>query len=234
MLMSDPPPEERQAWVARFKMSDPDNALPNYLAAREAFSQDRIEDGLRELAEAETKSAFDHYTYDTMIDQQELLLEGGLPPVEANAVAMFSTVLPHLVQLKELGGMVANVQRRYAVVNDAHSLDVTTSLGLAMAAELNHPSGRRFLIDQLVGIAIEEELLQVYPPDAQPDFLNLPVKARRSELSLQRAAMRELAQLDDVALVEASEATWATYLERMKFQGEWAALRWLQRRMEAP
>jgi len=227
MLMNDPPAEDRQAWLERFKASDPENALPNYLAAREAFEQDRPQDALRELTVAAAKDSFDPYTFDTMIDQQELLLEAGLSSVEANAIAMFSTPLPHLAELRELGGNVADLQQQYAAANDTASRDVATSLGLEVAGRLNHPSGRRFLIDQLVGIAIEDQLLQTYPPNAQPEFLSVPINVRRAELAAQKAAMKELAPLVDTALLQAPEATWATYLERMKLQGEWAALQWL-------
>lgn len=228
VLLNDPDPSERTDWLNRFKVSDPSNALPNYLAARENFELGRPLDAIRELAEAVEKDTYEVYTYDAMIDQQELLLSAGLPPVEANAIAMFSTPLPHLAQLRQLGNNVADLQQQYAAAQDTASLDTLTQLGLDLAGRLNQPKGRRFLIDQLVGIAIEDQLLQAYPPNTQLAFMSVPIHVRLADLAAQKQAMRDLAPLVDNAMLQASEATWATYLERVKLQGEWAALQWLQ------
>lgn len=53
-------PEERALWLERFKGADPDNALPNYLAAQEAFQSEDFEAGLEELRSAAEKEFHDY------------------------------------------------------------------------------------------------------------------------------------------------------------------------------
>ena len=48
-------PEERQQWLEKFKQSDPQNALADYLLAAEHFKSGQAEQALQEITTAATK-----------------------------------------------------------------------------------------------------------------------------------------------------------------------------------
>src|SRR5439155_8578338 len=59
-------PEERQQWLEKFKQSDPDNALANYLVASERLKAGQADQAFQEIAAATGKRGFDNYLLDFM------------------------------------------------------------------------------------------------------------------------------------------------------------------------
>lgn len=57
---------ESRNWLDAFKQSDPDNALPNYLAAGDDFRAGQTALALQELQAASGKSAFQDYLLDSL------------------------------------------------------------------------------------------------------------------------------------------------------------------------
>jgi hypothetical protein len=96
-----------------------------------------------------------------------------------------------------------------------------------------HTCGNRgggFLIDQLVGMAIEQTVLNNVDSLSAPEYLGMTVQERLDQLADQKAEIKALAPLAENILPSASEAELVTYLDRVRVNGELEALRWLKNR----
>jgi hypothetical protein len=230
VLMNNAFPEERRKWLERFKQSAPDNSLASYLSAHEHLQQGRFEEAINDLLDASQRPRFQHYALEGMQDMQDLLLAAGKSPAEAKVMSMLGAPLPHLAKMKQLAFKMADMQSQYNGMGDAQSFDAVTQIGLTLARRMNGSEGGKFIIDQLVGIAIESQFLKACDPASTPEPLGMPVKDRLEDLAQQKAEMKRLAPLVDALSSRGSEAELISYFDRVKLEGEVAALRWLEAR----
>lgn len=233
VLAKDLFPEQRQAWLERFKQSDPANPLPRYLAALEDFKNGNAGAALQELAVASQQSAYNDHTLEMIQDVEELHLGAGTPAVQAK-IAALNTPLPHLVQLKRLGQEMMTLRDQYTAAGDTASADAMGQMVLGLADRLTQGDGGRFLINQLVGVAIERRLLDQLPPSADSDLLGMTAGQRIAELTDWKNSLKEATSTLEARLKQASEAELISYFDRLKTSGELEAVRWLESKREQP
>jgi hypothetical protein len=185
---------------------------------------------LKELAEAANKTRFNDYTLEKMQDLEEVQMLSGKSIAEAKAVAMSSVTLPHLKPLRELSVELGGLQQQYISAGDVASAEAVARLGWNLGQQLSAGEGARCLINQMVGLAVERNVLTPLPPDSQPDFLQRPVKDQLDAMTAQREAARTLAPLFDQLIARGSEVEIISFFDRMKLYGEYAALAWLRDR----
>ena len=230
VLLNNAFPEERRQWLDRLKQSAADNSLASYLSAHEYFQRAQFEAGINDLLDAARRPAFEPYTFEGMLDTQELFLAAGKSPAEAKVSAMLGATFSHLAQMKRLSSEMTEMQSQYRAAGDGESFDAMTAIGLTLAHRLDGPQGGKFIIDQLVGMAMENQFLKPFDPASTPEFLGKPVQDRLDELEQQKAEIKKLAPLTSKYLPGASEAELITFFDRVKLQGELEALRWLNAR----
>jgi hypothetical protein len=233
VLAHDALPLQRSEWLARFKKDAPDNALPGYLAARDAFKAQQPQLALRELADAAGKQRFRDYTVEKMQALEEVYLADGRFPGEAKVAGMATVLLPHLKELRDLAGDITALQQRYAAGADQRTADVLAGDTVRLARQLNSADSAS-LLTQLVGVSIEANALKNYPADTTPPFLKVRAEDRLAELKQEREAVRDASKYLDGWIRTANEAEVVTYFDRAKLFGEFAALEWLRNRSPAP
>ena len=185
VLMNNTFPDNRRQWLDRFKESAPDNSLASYLSAHEYFQAGQFEAGINELIAASRRPRFEPYTFEGMLNMQDLLMTAGKSPVEAKVSAMLGASFPHLAQMRQLSSEMGEMQSQYRTTGDAASFDAMTAIGLTLASRLNGPQGSRCIIDQLVGIAMESQFLKPLDPGSAPEYLGKSVQTRLDELARQ-------------------------------------------------
>ncbi len=231
-IRPDQSPAETRQWLERFKAAAPDNALPAYLSAREYFQQGLADTAVTELRAATTRPGFSPYVFESMIDTQELLMADGASAAAAKVGSMFSASFPHLSQMRQLASDISRSQVQSAQAGDLVAFDAMTQMGWALAERMNASNSGQFLIDQLVGMAVEQMVWKNVDPASSPDYLGKTVQQRLDELAELKVTIKTLAPLAETHLPTASENELIMYLERVKVMGELEALRWLQRRYE--
>ena len=232
-LSLDDGPEARRERLDRFKAVAPDNALPDYLSAREHLKNAQPEQALADLLAASGKPGIRDYTLDAIQNAEDLFLQSGKSPAEAKALASTSVLLPHLAQLKSLAQEMAGLQRQYLAAGDTASAENLAALGLQLGQRLGTGEAANTLISQLVGIAVERIVLN--PLDAQRhyDFLGGSVPDHITQLDARRAGVRQDTQLFDTWMRQATEADIVSYFDRFKIYGESSAMAWLRQRQAA-
>src|SRR6185436_20684350 len=219
--------EVRREWIDRFKQSAPDNAIADYLSARDYLKAGDREHALKDLANASGKAHFNDYTLEQVQNMEEAQLTAGRTVAEAKAAAGAGLLLPQLAQFKGLAQDLQKMQNEFLGAGDTASAEAMGQMGHALSQHLIDGEGSRTLIGQLVGMAIDRIALKSLPPDSQPDFLNGTVQQRLDELTEWRKNARPLLADFKGMLERASDADVISYFERMKLQGEWRAMLWL-------
>jgi hypothetical protein len=223
-------PEARREWLDRFKHSAPDNAVADYLSARDYLKAGDRENALKDLANAAGKSRFDDYTLGQVQDMEDAQLSAGRTLFEAKVAASSELLLPQMVMFKNLAQEIQTVQKEYIGAGDAASAEALAQMGRALAQQLTHGGGSHTILGELVGLAAERIVLSQLPPDSHPSFLNGTVQQRLDEMTALRQDIRSLATVFGEALNTLSEPEIISYFDRMKLQGEHKAMLWLQNR----
>lgn len=224
-------PAERAKALAAMAANDPDNSLGCYLAAAESLKAGKSDDAVRWLTQANERGRFDDYIMANVQATEEALLATGTPPLDAKALAMFSTTLPHLTPLRDMSKQVLEMMQSYSQSGDASSSQAMLDIGLALGERLQEGDGR-LLINDLVGLSIERQFLRSLDPNAIVPGTN-QTAAQRLEANNQRQQLiKHINQgADPTAL---SPQDFSLYLNRFQALGELAAMQWLRTRLGLP
>ena len=227
-LTLDDSPEAKRERLERFKTAAPENALPEYLSAREHLKNSQPELALQDLLAAAQKPQFQDYSMDATQNAEELYMAAGKSPAEGKALAAFGVLLPHLAQLKGLAQDMATLQSQYIAAGDTSSAETLAQYGLQLSQQLSTGEGSRYLIDQLVGYAVERIVLKPLDPQKNYDFLQGTVQDRFTDLDAKKAEAKQTSQFLDQWMTTASDSDLVNYFERLKVYGEAGALKWLK------
>ena len=223
VINKDLSPELRRQWLNIFEQVAPDNALANYLSAREHFKAGQTEQAVQELVEASSKPQFQDYTLDRRQSDEEAYLAAGYPVGAAKMIASGQVELPQLSELKQLGLQMVELSNSYRNAGDQASAQAV----LQMAVNLGQSYGAGdCAISHLVGMAIQRNALSALDPNSPYGVNGQTVQERLDQLAQQKAAIKSLFDQGNGLLQEMSERDWITYIDRDKTYGEEAAMRW--------
>jgi hypothetical protein len=218
-------PSERQRWLDALKRNAPDNALPHYLAGLDYFKAGQNEKGLQEIAAAQGKSRFEDYSLDFIQNAQEAYLAAGYSEVEAKAASSFQLLLPQLSQLKQVGRSLSEVVSECRQAGDEAGAQSLLQMGLTLGQRVG--SERTFLINDLVGIAIECQMLTAMDPATSYNNGGRTVQERLDELTAVRDEIKATNRQLERLLPNLPESELCAYLDRVRLLGESQASRWL-------
>jgi tetratricopeptide (TPR) repeat protein len=219
-------PEQRQQWLEKFKQSDPENSLANYLLAGEHLKAGQNDQALAELTAATGKRSMENYLVDFIQNAEEAYRAAGYSDAESKAVAGTSALLPEQAKLKQVGVDLVELAKRYQQAGDEPSAQAALQMGLNLAHRLDQ-SPQVTLIQELVGMAIERKVLDAMNPNASYADTGRTVKEQLDALTARRNSYRELTTKTDPILKTMSDEDLAHYYDRIKLYGDVAALRWV-------
>lgn len=218
-------PEERRQWLDNFKQSDPNNSLPNYLSARDYFKSGQTDQALQEMTLASGKSGWQDYSQNFVQDAEEAYRAAGYSEADAKSVASASLLLPHLVELKQMGQNLTDTANTYRQSGDTASaqslLQMGTRFGEEMAQSTTQP-----LLTTMLGVFIQRMMLSGMDPSAPYDSTGQTIQNRIDDLVQQRRAIQSLALQSDALFQNMSDQDIASYFDRAKSLGELDTLRW--------
>lgn len=219
-------PDERQQWLEKFKQSDPDNALPNYLLANEYSKAGQTDKALQEINAAAGKGGFDNYLIDFIQNAEEAYQAGGYTAAEAKTLASISALLPEQAKLKEVGTDLVEQAKRYQQAGDEASAQALLQMGADLGHRLD-ASAQTTLIQELVGMAIERMALNAMNPNDPYGSTGQTVNDRLDALVARRSSYQELTRGSSRILESMSDEDIAHYFDRVRLYGDVAAMRWV-------
>ena len=232
VLARDEFPADRRKWLDLFKQSSPSNSLANYFSAEDDFKNGKSDEAVQELLAASGKSQFDSYATENQLDSEGLYSASGKSPIEAATLGISDWAgenLPELATYKQLAQGIQGLEQQYTTSGDADSAVHLTQMGMTLGNQIQSGDSGKYIINQLVGVAIEKIMLSKLDQNTSYDFLDGQTPAQVAEvLKQQKAETRKL--ITDFAPAQmqmmTSESEMASLVQRMKIYGEVEAMKW--------
>jgi hypothetical protein len=228
-------PEERRQWLDRLKQTAPDNALPDYLSAFDDLKAGRTAQGVQDLTAAAGKTGFQDYALDSIQTTEEAYRSAGYSEAEAKFIAAMGVPLPQLAQLKQLSSSIVDLANSYRQAGDRASEQTVLQMALQMGQQLdpNGPGGR-FLINNLVGIAIQLNALKAMDPASPCGSSGQTVQNFMDQITQQRAAFKQLGQQTENLFAQMPPEDLISFSDRTKLDGELAGIQWYLNKTGSP
>jgi len=134
--------------------------------------------------------------------------------------------LPQLAELKQLNQNLVDLAKSYRQAGDEASAQAVLQMDVNLGQRLGG-SGGYYLLNQLVGIAIERIALDAMDATSLYGDTGMTVRGRIDQLAQQNMAVGELAQRVEALQQTISTRDWISYLDRSRNFGETAAAQWL-------
>jgi RNA polymerase sigma factor (sigma-70 family) len=219
-------PEERRKWLDGFKKADPNNAMANYLSARDYFKNGQTDKAVEELLAASGKS-FQDYTSERYQDDSEAYLAAGYSIADAKTVSSMQLLLPQLIELKQLAMNTVELANLYRQAGDNRSAQGALELAMGLGQRYSSPSPGEAEVSQLVGMAIERKALGAMDPTAAFGNEGGTVQDRIQQIQQQEIDLKEMNQRVELLFQTMSEHDWVSYRDRWLMFGEENAARWV-------
>ena len=227
VLLHDLFPEQRAEWIERFRESSPDNSLPHFLSARDLLAAGDVKGALEQIHSAHGKT-FKDFTTEMALAGEEAYLSAGRNPAEAKAMGSAEVLLPHLAQMKQVGIGLIEQAAQYGAAGERESQEALLAASWEIGRQMRENGRKGVLITDLVGLAIENRILEAWPEGVDAPFLDNTPAEQLAENQRYRAEVREFTGLMDEWLPGASENEIIAYFERLRVFGELEALEWLR------
>lgn len=224
--------QSRREWLERLKASDPENALANFLSARDHFKNGRVEEAIEDLLAGANKPGFNDYTQHDIQSAEEMYLATGKDPVEAKLLANIQQRLPHLKELRNLPRDLVKLQEAAVTRGDTQTVNDLAQLGITIGQSSGRNDGVNYLLNDLVGIAIQKQMLGSLDPAGAYPFLNQTPAETLAGLDLRVQEIRKVAKTAG-NLADAPQNDIIAYLDRSRIHGEFNALQWLANKQAA-
>lgn len=216
----------RREWLDRFKNSDPENALANFLSARDHFQQGDPEGAVKDLLAGAAKPGFNDYTHHDIQSAEEMYLAAGESPIESKILANIQERLPHLQELRRLPQDLVKLQEAAGTRDDAQTYNDLAQIGVRLGESVGRSEGVQYLLNDLVGIAIQKQMLNTLQPDGRYPFLQSTPEQTLATLDARVRQIRAASQGGgDIANAAPNDIM--AYFDRTKVHGELNALEWL-------
>ena len=218
-------PEEKSAAVMAFRAAAPDNSLGDYLAAHQAFAAGDAGAAGAALIQSLDNPLYTDYTQKIVAGSEQAFLDAGYEPSAAAGAAMFSLTIGQVQTVMNVSENLKQLQDEFIRSADFDAAEPTVIIGLTLGQRIQDQGP--YLIDQVVGIAIERKFLQQLDPLTLAGPGGQSAGERLEALDARVLEFRTLGPAFTEKFATADEATQAQYLAKMKADGELAAMRWL-------
>lgn len=217
---------ERSAILEKFKNAAPDNALANYLAASEHLKAGRTDNAIQELEQAYSKPHLQEYISEGMQASLEAYRANGYSEFESITTAATMYPLPQLAELRKLGRSIGEIAAAYRAGGDEASARAILEIGMDMGQKV--ATGQGPFIEDLVGVAVQSEILKTMDPASASGVAGKTVQDRLTELAQWKDSIKSLAkQQDEIFKNLDSEREIVDYFSRIMMFGETRAIQWL-------
>ena len=218
-------PEERSAAVAAFRSAAPDNSLGDYLAAHQAFAAGDAGAAGAALIQSLDNPLYTDYTQKIVAGSEQAFLDAGYEPSAAAGAAMFSLTIGQVQTVMNVSENLKQLQDEFIRSADFDAAEPTVIIGLTLGQRIQDQGP--YLLDQVVGIAIERKFLQQLDPLTLAGPGGQSAGERLEALDARVLEFRTLGPAFTEKFAAADDATQSQYIAKLKAEGELAAMRWL-------
>ena len=160
LMAKDQFDETTMAHIATLKEVDPANSLPDYYEAHCRFQSGDIQGALQSLSEASLKDRFADNGMDLLMARCNFFLGEGCSDSIAMGLSAFTLPLSNMAMLRGIGRR--SIEHARDLISTAQYEDALRIADSVVRTGRNVSSSGRFLIYDLVGMALQESALNEY------------------------------------------------------------------------
>ena len=231
VLFYDLEPEKRAEWMERLKQTAPNNSVPHLLAARDHINAGDDVSALREIVAAREKR-FEDYTREAWAGLEEAYLLAGRTPAAAKAMASAEILVPYLTPVKRLASELADRAAEHGKAGDPAAQAALLQGAWIIGTQVRESGNRGVLLNDVVGLAIQNRSLQDWPEGVSAPFLDRSPQEQMAANDQLKKEVKAGTDFFRTWLPQAPESEIMAYLNRLRLQGERNAMRWLRQRHE--
>ena len=220
-------PEERSAWIDRFKASQPENSLASILKGGDLLASGNSEEAISELRLAAGQTSFNSYDDEGMLAMESNLLGLGRSALQAKMGSTFGLRLEYLEPVRDAIKGIAPLAETAATPEEKTKL---VTLAIALGNQMSQGAGNQHIINQLVGLATERKFLSLLDPELESEHFSATPAAMLEQVEVERNRFKE-SMLPVERLHELTEQQFVHYLDRLRVQGEVEANLWVRRQL---
>ena len=150
----------------------------------------------------------------------------GYSPAEAETLATSQIPLPQVAQLKELNQDIVDLAKSYRQAGDSAFAQSLLQTDLQLGQRYSEGPAE-FLINTLVGIAIQRNALSAMDPGSPSGAAGQTVADQLNQLAQQKDNIKTLVQQTQEILPTMPDEDWINYQNRRMMFGEQDAFRWV-------
>jgi hypothetical protein len=219
-------PAEKLKWFGVWAQAEPNNSLASYLAAASLMKEGKTDTAVEQLQAAAGKTEFSYFARESIVDCEEAYKAAGYSDAEAKMAATMGLLLPHLAELKRMSQGMADLASAYRQAGDDSSAQAVLNIGFQLVQRIS--SDKSWMIEDLVGLAIENNLLKVMDPASPSGVPGKTVQDLMAELASRRDTLKAAGKDSEGMLKQLSDADLAAFCDRLKLFGERQANAWLR------
>jgi hypothetical protein len=214
--------------VRRFNEAAPDNPLPKFMEASALFTAGNKEAAVAAIREALARPGLYIWMKESTDATRSLHEFSGMSPLLADVVSTVQMPLPHLSTVMAVSRGLTDAYKQGAEAGQADPalIEATYRMGLMFET----PEAARMLIGQLVGKSIQMRALQSLPADAAPAWLSARPAERLAQLEAEKANIPKLTESTNWLYQPENAHLLGPYLQRVRTEGEMAAMNWLNQK----
>lgn len=218
--------EERLVLAGRFLKQDPDNAMAAYLYSARLLGAGDSEKALEILRSATERHLMDDFNDKMGVMFEEALFGAGMSRDRAKLLSISNLSLPYITDFFNLSDSL-NKMVKSLPPEEASEIGALTA---AMGKRLGGQAESVTLINQIVGLKLEEKTLLGLPDDAPSPYQGLTVAEARESIANERENIKELMKhLPDLETILPGNPELSNgYVDRFRTLGEVEALKWLR------
>jgi tetratricopeptide (TPR) repeat protein len=225
------PKEERLTLSKRLIAADPDNALSGFVGASLLLEAGQSKEALDVLKRATTLKRTSDYRFSTELLTEDAYLAAGFSPESAKIRSVIEHGLPYL---SDLSNLATSLKEMEATMSPEESADLR-AMAARMGQQISNQSRSGLVINQLMGLSLEEKLLRGLPDEAPSAYEGMTVGEARESLAEERLQIKKaLEGIEDIQdLYSSDPELMSRYLDRVRLVGELEAARWLSKERES-
>lgn len=218
--------EERLVLAGRFLKQDPDNAMAAYLYSAKLLGAGDSEKALEILRSASERHLMDDFNDKMGVMFEEALIGAGMSRDRAKLLSISNLSLPYIRDFSDLSDSL-NKMAKSLPPEEASKIGALTA---SMGKRLGEQAESGTLINQIVGLKLEEKTLLGLPDDAPSPYQGLTVAEARESIANERENIKELMKhLPDLETILPGNPELSNgYVDRFRTLGEVEALKWLR------
>ena len=214
-------PLQKLEFAEKLIQEQPENLVGSYLLASIQINLDQTNEAIATLLNTHNQNNFNDFLMDSSLAINETLLLLGNSEIGSALYSTFFIPSPMTYKYNEISNFLVNEFNETQRKETLELRKITAELGTNMVSQKN------FLINDLVGLAIQRKSMVGMEKNSNSPFIGLSVNEAHENLIEQKSQIKNLVAPDLEQMRRFNDETLVKWVKKIREVGEYQATVWL-------